>query len=209
MSRVVKARNTWLMCIVPAGLVGPIMAFSGLWGAPYLQARYGVSPAAAAAICSALLVSWAIGSPIAGRLSDYLGKRKPIYFAGCLICALSWALMFYTPVSLNIFIVLIVVCGLGTGVMVLSFAFGKESVPFQLAGTVSGVINAGVMMGPTILQPAIGWMLDQQWNGEMAAGVRIYGVEAYSSGFGPLVGWSMLACILILFSRETFCKQNA
>ena len=208
LGRVLRARNTWLMCLAPAGLVGPVLAFSGLWGVPYLQARYGVDQASAAAVCSALLVSWALCSPFVGRLSDYFGRRKPIYFAGCLLAFVSWLLMLYAPLPLWGFAVLAVFCGLGNSVMTIAFAFGKESVPFALAGTVSGVINAGVMLGPTILQPAIGWVLDQHWAGQMEAGARIYGLDAYAAGFTPLLIWSGLSCVLILFAGETYCRQS-
>ena len=35
--------------------------------------------------------------------------------------------------------------------MILSFAFAMESVPLSLSGTVSGLINMGIMMGPMLL----------------------------------------------------------
>jgi hypothetical protein len=38
-----------------------------------------------------------------------------------------------------------------------------ESVPLALAGTVSGISNMGMEMGPMILQPAIGLVLDLKW----------------------------------------------
>ncbi len=208
LGRVFKSRNTWLMCIIPAGLVGPALSFCGLWGVPYLHARFGLDQTSAAGICSIMLLSWSLGSPLAGRLSDFFGRRKPVYYVGCIASSVSWILMFYTPVPLNVFIGLVVCCGLGVATMILSFALGKESVPFPLAGTVSGVINAGVMVGPTILQPAIGWMLDQHWTGAMSAGARIYGLDAYKAGFAPLVAWSLLASVLIFFSKETYCKQS-
>ena len=47
------------------------------------------------------------------------------------------------------------------GAVVIGFAFAKESVPIQLLGTISGAVNVGNMLGPTILQPAIGRVLDQ------------------------------------------------
>ena len=58
--------------------------------------------------------------------------------------------------------------------MTLGFAFAKESVPPRFAGTTSGIYNMGSILGAMLLQPAIGWMLDRNWQGGLAGGVRIY-----------------------------------
>ena len=50
-------------------------------------------------------------------------------------------------------------------------------------------------------------MLDRSWHGEMTEGVRIYSLEAYRSGFRLMLVWLALALVLILFTRETHCKQ--
>ena len=93
--------------------------------------------------------------------------------------------------------------------MIISFAFAKESVPAHLSGTATGVTNMGVMMGPTLLQPAIGWVLDQQWTGRLEEGVRIYSLDAYQAGFGLMIVWAALAVLLLFFTRETFCRPSA
>ena len=91
--------------------------------------------------------------------------------------------------------------------MILGFAFVKESVPPSLAGTVSGVCNMGVMIGPMVLQPAMGYVLDSKWNGMLENGIRIYHLGAYQSAFALMIGWSVLSAILICFSTETNCRQ--
>jgi hypothetical protein len=79
----------------------------------------------------------------------------------------------------------------------------------RLAGTISGVINMGIMLGPTLLQPAIGWVLDRHWQGLMDAGVRIYGIGAYRSAFALIMVWMLVSWFLIFFTRETYCRQQA
>ncbi len=91
--------------------------------------------------------------------------------------------------------------------MIISFAFAKESVPLNRAGTVSGVVNMGVMMGPMILQPAVGWILDQNWQGQAVAGVRLYPLTAYQAGFSLMLAWLALGFVLLFFTRETRCNQ--
>jgi hypothetical protein len=53
-----------------------------------------------------------------------------------------------------------------------------------------------------ILQPAVGWMLDRNWRGEMLDGVKYFDPSAYQSGFTLMALWSLISFILILFTRE-------
>ena len=96
----------------------------------------------------------------------------------------------------------LMVAGFFSGSMVLGFAFAKESVPVRLAGTVSGVVNMGVMMGPMLLQPAVGWMLDRGWSGEMADGMKFFDLSAYQYGFSLMALWALVSFVLIVFTRE-------
>ncbi|MBT4076182.1 MAG: MFS transporter, partial [Gammaproteobacteria bacterium] len=100
-------------------------------------------------------------------------------------------------------ILLLLVIGFASGCMIVGFAYAKESIPGHLAGTVSGVVNMGVMMGPMILQPAVGWMLDTSWKGELNNGIKVYDLDAYQSGFMLMAGWAILSFVLILFTKET------
>jgi hypothetical protein len=90
--------------------------------------------------------------------------------------------------------------------MIISFAFVKESVPASLSGTATGVVNMGVMSGPMVLQPLVGWMLDLRWSGQLADGARRYGLDAYQAGFSLMIAWTVLAVILLCFTRETRCR---
>ncbi|MGB8424972.1 MAG: hypothetical protein WCD88_04255 [Desulfobacterales bacterium] len=69
--------------------------------------------------------------------------------------------------------------------------------PPNLTETVPGLINRGVIMGPTLLQPAVGWMLDRGWNGQMLNGTRIYDLAAYHGGFNLMFGWIVAAFVLL------------
>ncbi|MEF8942363.1 MAG: MFS transporter [Desulfohalobiaceae bacterium] len=209
-AEVLHYRNTWLLFFIPGGIVGCTLTFSGLWGVPFLTSQYDVTTAKASTLTSSLLVAWAVGGPIFGWLSDSTGRRKPLYLAACVLCLAGWSAIVLLPhMPFFLLVILLVGTGFCSGCMVLSFAFAKESLPARLAGTVTGVINMGVMLGPTILQPAVGWMLDRKWQGEMAEGVRVYGMQAYQSGFSLMLAWAALALVLLVFTRETYCRQQA
>lgn len=205
---VFKYPNTVLLAIIPGGIVGCVLTFSGLWGVPFLTTHYSMPATEAAALASALLVAWAIGSPIFGGLSDRIGRRKPLYLIGCALTLLGWGIIIYYPkLPVAWLVVLLLMTGFAAGSMIISFAFAKESVPSHLAGTVSGITNMGVMMGPTLLQPAVGWVLDRRWQGETLAGVRIYSFDSYRAGFSLMFAWTALALVLLLFTKETHCRQ--
>jgi len=201
-------RNTWLLLIAPGALAGSVLTFAGLWGVPFLTTHYAMSAPTAAAACSALLIAWAVGGPVCGRLSDRIGRRKPLYIICCAALALGWAAIIFVPeLPVAALIALLMVCGFSAGGIIIGFAYVKESVPAPLAGTAAGVCNMGVMLGPMLLQPIVGWVLDRQWHGTMEAGVRTYELNAFRAGFAFMLVWAILALVCVVFSRETHCRQ--
>ncbi len=203
-------RNTWLIFFAQGGFVGTMIGFTGLWGPPFLRARFDIPPTTAAAICSVMTVCWAVASPIAGHLSDKIGRRRPIYLSGAVAATIGFAIMFYVPgLPLWLFVVLAGLSSAACGAVILGFAYAKESVPVHFLGTISGAINVGNMVGPTLMQPAIGAVLDQRWSGAVAGGLRVYSLGDYQTALLLMVGWLALACVLIAMTRETFCKPQA
>ena len=208
LSTVFRYRNTWILTIVPASLMGPVLAFAGLWGIPYLTTHYELTPVKSASLISALLISCALGAPVLGALSERTGRRKPIYFSALCISLLGWIpILYLNHIPLWLLIGLFSLVGFAASAIVIGMVFVKESVPLALAGTVSGISNMGMEMGPMMLQPVIGVILDMRWGGVLENGVRIYDLKAYHMAFAAIIGLSILGVLLITFARETFCGQ--
>ena len=110
-------------------------------------------------------------------------------------------------VFMLLLVVLLVPTGFASGNIIIGFAWAKESVPLRVVGTASGFCNMGPLLGGMLLQPAVGWILDQRWNGALAAGVRIYDADAYRAGFSLIFASLMVAAIILAFARESHCKQ--
>ena len=203
-------RNSWLIFLSPQGMTGTTISFGGLWGVPFLVSAYGFSQQRAALYCSVLMLSWAIGGPLLGAVSDRVGMRKPLYVACALGALAVWAvIVLVAGLAPAMLLLLLVMAGLLAGVMVTGFAWAKESVPARLAGTASGVANMGAMTGPMVLQPAIGVLLDLNWSGTLAAsGARLYDAGAFRAAFGLFLAWLAAAFIASLFARETHCRQR-
>jgi sugar phosphate permease len=202
-------RNTWLIFFAQGGLVGSMLAFTGLWGTPFLRSRYGLPTTSAAAVCSVMVVCWAVASPVCGALSDRINRRKPIYVGGCVLATVGWSAMFYiNGLALPVFIVVAAVTSISSGAVILGFAHSKESVPAQFLGTISGTTNIGNMLGPALLQPGIGWILDRHWSGMVMNGVHVYNLHAYRMGFLLMIAWLLMSSLLLSFTAETYCKQS-
>lgn len=204
---VLSYSNVWCLVIAPIGVAGAILTFGGLWGVPYLRQIHGLDAKTAAAITSAVLIAWAIGGPVLGALSERMGRRKPLYIAGTAVSLACWALIALVPLSLAALVPALLVAAFSAGVMIIGFAFTKESVPARLMGTASGVCNMGPLMGGMFLQPAVGWILDRHWQGAAENGVRIYSAEAYQAGFLLFLACLVVSLVLAFFTRETNCRQ--
>lgn len=207
---VFRYRNVWLNFIGCGAITGPMLAFGGLWGVPFLASQYSLSTAQAAFVTSVMLVAWAFGSPVAGALSDRLRRRKLPILIGGGMAAVLWAVLIYIPgLPYPVLIMIMIGLGLASGVVVIGFAFCKESAPSTLAGTASGVANMGNMLGGMAMQPLIGWLLDLGWDGAMAGDVRAYAFSAYSGGFTLMLVWLVAGLVALSFARETHAKQVA
>jgi len=201
-------RQSWFVACYGGALTATMLAFAGLWGVPYLMQAYGISRPAAAASTSLLLVGWGIGAPLAGWLSDRLKRRKPLMVLGSLVALATFAAIVYTP-GLPLFWarVLFLVNGFFSGAMVLSFAAGREHNRPETAGASMGFVNTFVMAAGAIFQPLIGWLLDQNWDGTLQAGARIYSVGTYRTAFLAIVISGTVSVLMGLLMGETHCRN--
>ena len=155
-----------------------------------------------------MMVAWSIGCLSFGAASDRIGRRKPLYLGGMIGALVLWSMVVFIPhLPYLILVILLSATGFFAGCFIITFAFAKESVPHQYAGTVSGVSNMGVIVGPMLLQPLIGVILDQHWQGAMADGKRVFDLASYSQGFSMMLMWTVLSLVLLCFTRETYCRQ--
>jgi predicted MFS family arabinose efflux permease len=205
---VFRYRNTTLLFLVPGAISAVVLSFAGLWGVPFLVTHYQLGKTHAAGLCSLMMVAWALSGLAYGAASDRLGRRKPLFIAGVAATMALWSVLVFVPgLPYGALVALIVALGSVAGAFILVFAFAKESVPARLSGTISGIVNMGVMTGAMIMQPLIGWTLDRNWTGGVANGIRVYDFAAYQNGFALALAWGAVAIVMLAFTRETYCRQ--
>ena len=208
LATVMKNPATWPGFFVNLGIAGSFFAFAGLWAVPYLTQVHGMTRAVASNHISVYFIGFAIGCAVIGRISDRMGKRKPLMVGGAILHALGWWLWIASgPLPLGLTYLICGVMGLLTASLTLSWACAKEVNPPLLSGMATSVVNVGVFLGPAVLQPLVGWAMDRGWDGTLAEGARLYAPSAYATGLIFLAAAAAVGAIATLFVRETGCRN--
>ncbi len=201
-----RPRN-WAIALIGASMTAPLLSFAGLWGVAWLMQVEGLTRPEAAATTSLLLVGWAVGSPLAGVISDRLGRRRrPLVAAACLALACIAALFFLPGLGGPLRAGLFLASGFFCGAMAICFALVREDNPQAISGTAIAFVNTAVVASGALFQPLLGAALDWQWDGTLVEGVRVYGEAAYRTAFSLLIAFLGLGIIAGFFTRETGCR---
>ena len=185
--QVARRRANWLNAIAGLGVTGPLLGFGALWGVPYLELSLSLDRATAAGVASLTLVGVGVGAPLSGWLSDRLrSKRLPLMIGSCTSATALLLLLFVVENTVTAGIACFAL-GLSTSVQIVNFAFAREHNPPELRATATGLINGTVTGAGALFQPVIGWALDVNWDGKMAAGVRIYTVADFQFALSLLL----------------------
>ncbi len=177
-------QDVWLIVIAVATVAGPMLAFSGLWGVPFMMEAYGLSPALAATAPSAVLIGVGAGGPLFGWVSDRLGRRKPAIVTALWVAIITWAIMLlWTDMPLAFIYLILFVGGMANGAVILAFALVRDQNDPAIVGTISGLVNGGAMAAGAIYQPLVGGLLDLQWSGAIVDGIRVYSVTEFRLAF--------------------------
>ncbi len=202
--RVAANRETWLNAVAGLGSTGPLLAFAGLWGVPYLQAVYDIDRVTAGTVTSVTFIGWGIGAPLIGWFSDRIGKRRSPLIAGMILSALSLVAILYLP-GIPLWGVAVLCFGIGFGgsAQIVCFALVREHNLPQYSGTAIGMVNALVTGAGALFQPMIGWLLDLGWDGLMVDGARVYAIGAYNLAFGVLVAGCIVGILSAFFVGES------
>ena len=199
--------EVWLISLFAMTMTGPMLAFGGLWGVPYVMAEYQLPRPEAAFHVSMILFGWAAGAPFLGWLSDRIKRRKaPMVAAALLQVCLVGAVIALPGLPIAVLTIILFGIGFAGGGMVISFALGREVTSPTIHGSVSGMVNALTVASGAILQPVIGILLDWQWDGTLLDGARAYSPDQFRIAFWSLIAWTAIGAVLALNLRETRCR---
>ena len=200
-------KQTWLLSIYSGLAFAPVSVFGGLWGASFISKAYTVDISTAANYVSLIFVGFAIGCPLTGWLSDYMGRRKPIMLIGTVIALLSmlYILLASSTLALSFFLFMF---GLGASCFFLCFSMIREIHPLIFTGSVLGFMNTFDSICEAVTEPLIGKLLDLNWTGTYEKGARVFSIANYHQSLFALVIYLSLALIILLFIKETYCQEH-
>lgn len=207
LSTVLKNRASWPGFLPNLGIGGSLFAFAGLWGVPYLRDVYGMSRAVAANHTMLLLFAFAVGALLVGMLSDRIGKRLPVIVGGIALYVVCWLpIVLGWHLSIGLSYLQFALMGLGASGFTLTWASAKEVNPPALSGMATSIVNTGTFLGAAILQPLVGWAMDQHWDGKLLNGARVYSEANYQLGLGIMFALAVLGLLGALKIHETNCR---
>ena len=207
---VVRRPQTLTIAFFAGLMSSPMLAFGALWGVPYTMQAYGLSKVEAASVMAPILFGFTAGAPAWGWLSDRIGRRKLPMLAGALIGLAAVAAAIYVPgLPLATYSVVLFFVGFGGACMAVCYAAAREHNAGGGTGAALGFVNMISVLGGAVFQPLVGWLLDMQWDGTLAAGARVYDLAAFRNAFLVLPGVYVLALALVWRVRETWCKPYA
>lgn len=202
-----RNKQLWLVALYGGLMYTATPVICGLWGVPFLMLSLHLSKAIAANYISLVLFGWAVGGPLWGIFSNRIGLRKPPLYIGCVGALLCSVLVIFGAVQHKLLVqILLFAFGVFSSGFLPAFALAKELCNQKYVATALSFMNMMNMVGIAIVQPAVGFILDCLWSGEMAHHVRVYTVANYQVALAVLPIGMLVALLLLPLIRETHCK---
>lgn len=197
---------TWPIFLANFGAGASFISFATLWAVPYLVDTHAMTRAAAANHVTVALGVFALGGLVVGTLSDRVRRRKPLYAGGAALLCAAWApLVAAWPLDGAASYVLFGAMGLATAGITLSWTVSKEVNAPQFAGIATGFVNMAIFLGPAVMQPVVGWVLDLSRSGPARA--TVHTPEDWHRALLVLAGMALLGLAAALFVRETHARN--
>lgn len=203
-----KNKQLWLIACYGGLMYMATPIFCGLWGVPFLMFKMHIPKAIAANYISLVFIGWAIASPLWGIFSNRIGLRKPPLYIGCVGALICCSLFIYAPIKSGWIIELcLFFFGIFSAGFLPAFAVAKELCNKKYVATGLSFMNMMNMVGIAIGQPAVGYILDLCWKGQIVNKVRVYPLEAYHISLSLLPVGMLIALLILPYIRETHCKS--
>ncbi len=208
---IAKNKQTWFLFAYAFLMWGPVTIFAGLWGPKFLELQHGMTTSQASSMI--LWYFWtpmALVSPFIGYLSDAMKMRKPLMWITAVLGFVATVVMVQRPdAPLWLTHVLLALFGMATSGQILSFAVAREINLKEVASTVMGVTNMGVVLGGAVLQPLVGQLLEWFVGGSDVVEVASLTMESFQFALTVMPACFLFAYIVSRFLvKETYCQNQ-
>lgn len=208
LGELVRIPQVWVI-ILYAGFVYVCLPLLGAyWGTSFLQAR-GFSRTIAASIASMMWIGLGVGSPVLGKISDAIKRRKPMLFGSALVGIFVTIFVVYFHLeSTWVYMVLFFLIGFASAAQSVSFALIAEHVPSKLHATAIGINNTMIMFFAATLPPLVSSFIGRSAAQHHEKAGQFTAAD-FQAGFFFMPIFYLCAFLLALFFiRETYCRQQ-
>lgn len=198
-----KGFYNWINAIVALLFYTVTTAIGGLWGVPFIQNNYHVPKEVASFAVSMLFFGWLIGSPVMGLLSDRVNNRKWVIVIGALITFLCFTpVVYFNSMSIFWVYILIFLTGFFSSAELLNFTYATEINPSRVKGASIAVTNFIVSAGGVIVQPLIGFLLENSHGAKYLSQIQTYSEIDFKKALTILPVCLLAAALLGLLLKE-------
>jgi len=201
LAAVLKNRATWPAFWVNFGLSGSYMCFIGLWLSPLLPQAYGKSPVVASQHASVIIIALALSAVAMARVSEMLGKRKPVLLTVAALYLALWS-VWLIGVPDGWTFAMCALMGAAAPGFTFAWSLAKEVNPPQHAGMAISVANTGGFLCAGISQPLAGALLD--WS---KAGRALATMDDFRIAMSAIAVFAVVGFLGACFVRETRCRN--
>ncbi len=207
--QVFKNSQSWWLSIYSGFAFAPVMVFGGLWGVSFIAESFEINSNMAAQMVSLIFIGFALGAPLLGWFSDWLGKRRLVMWWGTFISLFSITAVIYLPViSTSWLAMLLFLFGFSISSFLLCFTMIREINAPLLAATAIGFMNAFDALLGAFSDPLTGQFLDMSWDGKVVDGARVFSITAYKAAFLTLPAYLILSLLTLMGIKETHCRPT-
>lgn len=200
--------HNWLAGLYTCFMNLPVAVLGAIWGNLYLTQVHHLTSIQASYAATFLFLGNIVGCPALGWISDRLRRRRLPMAISVLISLVLILLVMYTPdLSLAQYLILFFLLGFMTSAQIISYPLVAESNPKQLTATAVSVISFSVISGYPVFQQLFGRLLDHQWQGQMIDNVRVYTASNFHFALMIIPIAFVLAFLISLCVRETYCVR--
>jgi len=143
-----------------------------LWGYPFFVRGEGLSPSAAGALLTTIVVAIMFSGPVLGWLiGAHPWHRSTMVLTIVSTIVAAWTVVLAWPghAPLWLLVVLVLVVGVGGPASMIGFDVGRTSNPSERFASASGIINQGGFIASLVLVVVIGLILDWRTPGDSTA----------------------------------------
>ncbi|GAB2937409.1 MFS transporter [Rhodococcus aerolatus] len=138
------------------------MVFALLWGVPYLVSGQGLSPPAASAVLTLLVLGGVVAGPVLGELtSRHPLRRSWLVLTIIGATATAWTVVLALPgrAPLWLLVVLVLVLAVNGPGSVIGFDYARTFAPGRSLGTAQGMVNVGGFLASLVVIQLVGLVL--------------------------------------------------